>query len=356
MLDFENAELTKVILHKTGCKARQEDLVFSDGELKIYGAVKEMLKGYFLNHFQEEAAYNFNTSQVDKNNEVYDCVKEIFNNPDSFVEASQKIAELLYEAGTHPKIKSGDLYIACFTGLVVDDECVDAIGIFKSETKQDFLKVEDGVEGFDIKVVEGINLNKIDKACIIYNTEENFGYKINLIDNVNKTTEAQYWRNDFLGIEQRQDNFYQTKNYIDMCKDFIESVNTVDEETGQKQVDVEIDKPQQMAVLNKAKNYFKEKPSFNKQDFEQEVLQDESVIEAFNNYQEQYSQEKNLNLQEEFTISPNATKKAQSKLKGVLKLDSNFHIYIHGDENKIVRGEDPDTGMKYYKIYFDNEE
>jgi len=38
----------------------------------------------------------------------------------------------------------------------------------------------------------------------------------------------------------------------------------------------------------------------------------------------------------------------------VLKLDKNFHIYIHGNKELIERGTDPD-GRKYYKIYFEQE-
>jgi len=38
----------------------------------------------------------------------------------------------------------------------------------------------------------------------------------------------------------------------------------------------------------------------------------------------------------------------------VLKLDKNFHIYIHGDRNLIEQGEEPD-GRKFYKIYYEEE-
>jgi hypothetical protein len=48
--------------------------------------------------------------------------------------------------------------------------------------------------------------------------------------------------------------------------------------------------------------------------------------------------------------------KSQARVfKSVLKLDKDFHIYIHGDRNKIERGVDPDTGRKYYKIWYDQE-
>ena len=41
--------------------------------------------------------------------------------------------------------------------------------------------------------------------------------------------------------------------------------------------------------------------------------------------------------------------------KSVLKLDRNFHIYIHGNTDLIEKGID-DDGRKYYKIYYQEEQ
>ncbi|MCQ2973656.1 MAG: nucleoid-associated protein [Bacteroidales bacterium] len=347
MLDFSNAHLNKVILHKTGNKAREEQLIISESELEINESIKEMLQQFFLGHFCEEAFYSFKTEIDNQDNDVFVSVKNIFSNSENFISESKTIATKLFDAGNHPKIKSGDLYIATFSDLVVDDELVDAVGIFKSETKQDFLRIDSSSNGFDIKIEEGINLNKIDKACLVYNTEQDFGFKINIIDNVNKQSEAQYWRNDFLGIEQRKDDFYQTQKYMELCKDFVQEVYNEEHE---------VEKPQQIAMLNKSAKYFKENESFDKKDFEENVLSQPEVIEAFNTFSEQYAEEKNVQLADSFEISENAAKKAQTKMKGVLKLDKNFHIYIHGDETRIRRGVDPESGMKFYQFYYDEEE
>ncbi|MCQ2253282.1 MAG: nucleoid-associated protein [Bacteroidales bacterium] len=346
MLEFDNVHLNNVIIHKTGNKAREEELILSDTELTVDNTIQELLMDFFLGHFTEEAFYNFCSEDGLENNEVYASAKNIFQDHDSFIEESKKIATKLFDAGSHPKIKEGDLYIASFSDLVVDGELVDAIGIFKSETKQDFLQIRTGSNGFDIKIEEGINLNKIDKAALIYNTEEEFGYKINIIDTVNKQ-EAQYWRNDFLGIEQRKDDFYQTQKYMELCKDFVKEVYNEEHE---------VEKPQQIAMLNKSANYFKENETFSQQDFEENVLSQPDVIEAFNEYKQQYAEEKKVEFKEDFGVSDQAAKKQQSKMKAVLKLDKNFHIYIHGDEGRIVKGVDPDTGMKFYQIFYENEE
>ena len=38
-----------------------------------------------------------------------------------------------------------------------------------------------------------------------------------------------------------------------------------------------------------------------------------------------------------------------------MKLDKNFTIYIHGARNRVEQGEDAETGMKYYKFLYENE-
>ena len=38
----------------------------------------------------------------------------------------------------------------------------------------------------------------------------------------------------------------------------------------------------------------------------------------------------------------------------LIKLDKNFHIYIHGDRQLIEQGVEKD-GRKFYKIYYDEE-
>ena len=56
-----------------------------------------------------------------------------------------------------------------------------------------------------------------------------------------------------------------------------------------------------------------------------------------------------------FEISVHAVKQQAKVFKSVLKLDKNFHIYIHGNRQLIEKGFDEATGRNYYKLYFDNE-
>ncbi|MBK9193468.1 MAG: hypothetical protein IPO17_00460 [Flavobacteriales bacterium] len=61
-----------------------------------------------------------------------------------------------------------------------------------------------------------------------------------------------------------------------------------------------------------------------------------------------------MELADNFEISAHAVKRQARIFKSVLKLDKNFHIYIHGDRNRIEQGVD-EQGRKFYKIYYDKE-
>ncbi len=60
-------------------------------------------------------------------------------------------------------------------------------------------------------------------------------------------------------------------------------------------------------------------------------------------------------MSDDFEISNSAVKQSKGKFKSVIKLDKNFHVYIHGDRDMVEKGYDNDKGKKYYKLFFDNE-
>jgi hypothetical protein len=86
------------------------------------------------------------------------------------------------------------------------------------------------------------------------------------------------------------------------------------------------------------------------QGFEDEVLQDKQVIDAF----QSYDKGELLGINRGFEISQQAVKRQARIFKSVLKLDKNFHVYIHGNRDLIERGED-EAGRKFYKLYYKEE-
>ena len=104
---------------------------------------------------------------------------------------SEEIVKHLYDQSEHPHIKSGEVYIAHIENVSVDNIKVDALGIFKSELKQDFLQFRESGENLEMLLEQGINLNKLDKGCLILNHKQEEGYKILSVD-ANRY-DTKYW-------------------------------------------------------------------------------------------------------------------------------------------------------------------
>ena len=344
MVNYSEAKLDKIIVHKIGNKTENEGIRFSEKELTLQGEfIEDLLLKFFLQPFKNESFFQFyHDADIDLN-ESYTFVSKIFENGSSFTEQSKNLAKHLYEQSFHPKIKSGEFYTVKINNCMIDDEIVDAIGLFKTENKDTYLKVEEHNKNFEIDYDEGININKIDKACIIYNTEKADGFIINIVDNINKAKEAQYWKDDFLKIKQREDNYYFTQNYLTMCKTFVEKGFE------------DIEKSDQANLKNETIKYFAENDKFNVAEFEQEVIANEEVIEVFRDFKSHYEEAKEIKLEDDFDISDNAVKKTKSKFKSVIKLDKNFHIYVHGKADLIEKGFDSLKNKNFYKLFFDEE-
>ena len=108
--------------------------------------------------------------------------------------------------------------------------------------------------------------------------------------------------------------------------------------------------------LNRSVEYFKTNEQFDEKQFVQEVFFHEEVIDTFGKYKEQYQENNKIQLDDEFNISTQVVKKQAKSFKSVLKLDNNFHIYLHGDKQLIEKGFDEEKNMNYYKVYFRSEQ
>ena len=269
----------------------------------------------------------------------------IFDRPSEFVEMSKNIVRHLYLRSDHPKIKGGEFYTVYFKDCIVDGETVDAIGLFKSENKDTFLKVLREGGNFNLESEQGINIKKLDKGCLIFNKERENGYVVAVVDNTNKGIEAQYWIDDFLHIRQRKDEYANTQNIMAMAKNF------VTKELPQK---FDVTKADQIDLLNRSLEFFKEKDTFDIEDFANEVIGQPEVIESFNNFKRNYETENDIVIDDNFAISNNAFKKQQRSYKRVIRLDKKIQIIIDGNRDHVEQGED-EKG-KYYKVYYKNEE
>jgi hypothetical protein len=344
MIYTENTNIERIIIHNVGNKANDDILRLSSSEINIQEDVRQLLITYFFSPFKSQEYFHFYHDTDINMNEVFNYVSIIFDNPETLLDQSQNLAKHLYEQSTHPKIKGGEFYVVYFEDCILDGNTVNAVGLFKSENKDTFLKVFPVGDGFEIESQQGVNINKLDKGCLIFNTEKENGFMVTVVDNTNKGVEAQYWLDDFLHVCQRKDEYYNTQQVLSMYKNFVK------EELPQQ---FEISKADQIDLLNRSVKFFKENDSFEMEEFANEVIAQPEIIDTFNQYKAIYQKEYDTEIADNFTISEQAVKKQARVFKSVIKLDKNFHIYIHGNRDLIEQG--TDEKGKYYKVYYKEE-
>lgn len=332
-------------LHLVGNKSAEEGIILSNTNLDIKDGVRGLLVNYFLTPFSSDEYFQLYHESGIEYNVVYGAVSQIFDNPDTLYEQSVNLAKYLYDQSTHPKIKGGEFYTVYFKDCIVDGDTVDAVGLFKSENKDTFLKVLREGGNFNLESEQGINIKKLDKGCLIFNKERENGYVVAVVDNTNKGIEAQYWIDDFLHVRQRKDEYANTQNVMAMAKNFV---------TKELPKEFEVSKADQIDLLNKSLQFFKEKDTFDIDDFAHEVIEQPAVIESFRNYKKNYESENDVTIDDSFSISNNAFKKQQRSYKRVIRLDRKIQIIIDGNRDHVEQGED-ERG-KYYKVYYREEE
>ncbi|HZH99956.1 MAG TPA: nucleoid-associated protein, partial [Flavisolibacter sp.] len=183
------------------------------------------------------------------------------------------------------------------------------------------------------------------KGCLVINTKEEEGYEVLLFDNQTRGEEALYWKDTFLGVKPRSDEYHHTSQFLSLAKQFI---------TTELDKEGTADKKEQIELLNKSLDYFRTKESFDIEEFQSEVFVKEEMIGSFRQFGSRYIQSNEFDIAANFDISLDAVKKQAKVFKSVVKLDKNFHIYIHGRTDLIEKGVD-EQGRKFYKIYYQDE-
>jgi hypothetical protein len=343
MISFENTILSGISVHYIGNRIQEEPIRVTESPLLLDQDVKELLTKYFTKFFKDQPFYHFFHESDMKFNEGFGITKEIFQDPKSLHINSIKLARHLYSVCDHPNIKSGEFYVVFFEHVYLGDQICNAVGMFKSENKETFLKVFPKDKGYIIEREQGVSINKLDKGCIVFNVEAEKGFNIMSIDNTNKSEGAQYWTEKFLKIEPKKDNYYHTHNYMTMCHDFAMEVFS------------EAPLAERLSLSKESVDFFKKNEIFDKAAFHEKALKTPEIIDAFEDYKSRYQEERGLDIVDEFDVAPAAVKKLKRVFKSVIKLDKNFHIYVHGNHDYIRKGFDEALGMNYYQIFFREE-
>lgn len=345
-MNLPNTILEKLIIHSVGNKNNADPCVLSPKALELSDENLSIIQDSFLGRFKNNHEhFSFSHDSSLQYHELYQYCKQLFDDADTFEEVSGSIAKHLYNQSTHPKVKGGEFYIAYFNGLPVASRVCKAIGLFKTENKSFFLDVEQNGASFLLNMKEGVEATKVDKGCLVIDNMEEEGYDVLLFDNQNRGEEAQYWKEKFLSVTPQKNEFHTTQHFLNLTKQFI---------TGTLEEELKVPKNEQAELLHKSIDYFKSHDNFDIDDFQAEVFAQDDRIEAFRSFGSRYIQSNDFDLAAQFEISPEAVKKQSRIFKSVIKLDRNFHIYVHGRTDLMEKGVDLD-GRKFYKLYYQDE-
>lgn len=346
-VDYSQADIRHFIIHTHGLPDHENEMVLSKNTIPVNDeSLKNLLLHFFIHPFKNQAFFYYSETSRIAGNTVYPIVTEIFGHDGSFAEESQNLASRLDEFTFGNLKNESRLYVIFFTGLVVGEELVDAIGIFKTERKEQFLKII-GINNADgIEVHDGIPLNKPDYGCLIFNTEADQGYKALVIDPLGKKPENLAWINDFLQLQPRPDDFYATRNVVEIITGFCSQL---------PEPESHVERTEQIVLAQKAADYFKTHEDFDFAEFEHSVIEKPEIKKAFNDYRNMYQEANEIEIDETFKISPGAIKDAKKYFRSVIKLDKNFHVYVHAKPEYIEKGFDQKRKLNFYKLFYDNE-
>ena len=342
MIDFSAATLSSLAIHYIGSKSGDEGCRLSEEVVHLNETISSLLVSFFTKSFRMQEIYQFAHETSLEFNEIYSAARAVLLKRDDLLHQSATIARHLYSVSDHPNIKSGELYVAFLQKCQYEGNYVDAIGIFKSEQKDTYLKVFPEGKSYHVNEDLGININKLDKGCVVFNTGEQDGYRALVVDNLNRD-EARYWKDQFLKVKPHDNAYSNTRNYMQLCRQFaIEAFP-------------EAEKLDQVGLIRESARFFEEEDTFDKQKFEDHVLQEPELVEAFHQYKHEFEQRNAVDIQDEFEIDAMAVKNLKRVFKSVIKLDKNFHIYVHGDRNLIRKGYDEESHLHFYQLYFKSE-
>ncbi|RXR19107.1 nucleoid-associated protein [Flavobacterium amnicola] len=350
MINLFNTHIDNLSIHRVGNKSRNEAIFLSEQPYGLNDEIMPLLKEFFFKPFRdkEENYFQFAHDVDLEYNEMYNLTTEIFNNPSNVHDISKKITQHLFEQSNHPHIKNGEVYVAYLTNVSIDNKPCDAIGIFKSEIKSDFLQFEEKETQLEMILQQGINLQRLDKGCLIFNYKKEEGYKILTVDS--NRYDARYWLEHFLSVDAFQDENFMTKKYLKFCQDFAKDVVLPAE-----------DKKEEVMFMNRAVNHFAKNDNFEESLFLNEVIDNPDLISEFKNYKVDKGEKYSIEDLTTFPIANAAVTDARRKMKNVIELDTNIQIKLdfinpESAEKYVEKGWDEEKQMYYYLVYFNKEQ
>lgn len=344
MIDFSHLLFDKLAVHYVGNRASDDGVMLSEKEHDLMDdQLQVTLFDYFFSSFKKNDTYRFNDSSF-----MLNLIDHYWVHGGDFMDVSKRIAEHLYNNNNDPRDKPVQLYIAAFRDVLLNDELVDAIGIFQQEAsdKKSFLNVNKMTDSQVIGYHQGFDASKISKGVLVFNSNREDGLVVKVSDKmVDDKPKALALRNTLLDIKPADDDFMNTKKMLIILADFLDEVAMA-----------KMGGLAYISYIGKALEYFGTQDWFHHMEFAAQVFNSEELVSDFNDYLLARGLRDADKEVLTFDISQAAFKQYKSKFKPEVILDDCVKISVKPSQiDYFLKNSAKDKnqdGLDYYKINF----
>lgn len=322
MINFQEVRIKKAIIHKVGNRLKEHDLELSDSTIELNENSESLLLNHLLRGFNKPELFEFTHESDLEMNEVYKKCKFIFNDNDNstFTLWSQNLANNMYDSINSAKINDCEFAVVYFEDVIINDETLEAVGIFKLETSGYF--VPSLFEEIEFKI--GTALGKIEFGALILNAREETGYLVNLI----KPKHSFF--TEWLNLRPFRNSYLETQTLIESLDKFftltLHDIPTI----------------QRVTKLKYCLNWLKSNDFFDLYDMFGDVFEEDS---------EQYGRVFYENYQiDQFDINLDALKKYGKLLLKKYILDDK--LILDASKSNSIISKESDAKGEFLKVYF----
>lgn len=337
-MELKQAYISHAICHRYSSDPTKS--LLNHQEVNLDEVDGEILRKFFITPFSKiKREYGF-THMVDMAyNVIYQTSLSVLNG-DNFVEASQTIFKHLSSVSNKPSIKDGDIFVCKIEDIEIEGSYLEGLCVFKIESKNQFIETTINSQGqLNLTTKTGFSTNKIDKAALIVFTD-----KQPTVIVIDKSKDTKFWKEEFLGLTLKSNNFSQTENVIRLLESFVsDELKMVEPMSKEKQIQ----------FLNKGIELMKSKGSVNLSEIGYQIFEDTEITEKFEAYKKAFEEHRNVVFQDSFAVDNSGLTTAKSIRR--IRLDDNAEIHLLKTGTFIERGFDSTSNLYYYKLLFSKE-
>lgn len=327
--------ISATVVQRVGNKNNGDGVAFAEELCPIEG-VEGLLLKLIKSSFKFDDWKHFTYIDTLETNHAFRFVSKIFEDRDCLIKQANNLARHLYEQSIHPNIKIGEFYVVYLEKCEIDGIETNAVGLFKSESRETILTVRMESNRLVLSSEEGMRLKKWEKGAVVFNVEKENGYKVAVVDNTTTKDDARYWTDNFLHVEDCHDDYHQTLELSEFCAGYLKQLHE------KSAVDCAI-------AARKTSELLASEGTVEIERLSALLCETEEQMADFLAYRETYEQDHGP-LSSEVKVKPKAVKSKNVMKMNTLRLGSDFEVKVLNSSAHIEKGEE--KGKKYYKLYF----